>query len=65
VLKVLRAAKRGTPAFAAWEYTAGTRRGDANALLVIQRHRSLASHMVLGCTTRFVIAYGSSDVLIV
>ncbi|MBX3231441.1 MAG: universal stress protein [Labilithrix sp.] len=40
-------------------------RVEANALLVINRHRSLARHLVLGSTTRHVIAYGASDVLIV
>lgn len=40
-------------------------RVDANALLVLNRHRSLTRHVLLGSTTRFVIAYGTSDVLIV
>jgi nucleotide-binding universal stress UspA family protein len=38
---------------------------EPNALLVINRHRSLSRHMLLGSTTRFVIAHGSSDVLLV
>lgn len=41
------------------------RRVDADTLLVMNRHRSLARHVVLGSTTRHVIAYGRSDVLIV
>jgi nucleotide-binding universal stress UspA family protein len=38
---------------------------DANALLVLNRHRSLARHVLLGSTTRFVVAHGVSDVMIV
>lgn len=38
---------------------------DRRSLLVINRHRSLTRHVLLGSTTRFVIAQGRSDVLIV
>jgi len=40
-------------------------RVDDSALLVINRRRSLARHILLGSTTRYVIAHGGSDVLIV
>jgi nucleotide-binding universal stress UspA family protein len=41
------------------------RRVGENALLVINRHGPLAHQVLLGSTTRFVIAHGRSDVLIV
>lgn len=40
-------------------------RVDQNALLVINRHHSLARRVLLGSTTRLVVAHGGSDLLIV
>lgn len=38
---------------------------DAKALLVIVRGRSLLRHALLGSVSRWTIAYGKSDVLLV